>query len=325
MPIFNFWGCIYLLDVWFWICVPESPRLPMCCLRNFWASHREAGLWVLCKVKTMKVLVIQLCLTLCDPVDYSPPGSSVHAILWARILEWVVIPFSRGSSQPRDRTWVSCIVGRVFTVWAITCLTPKSLKQFLSLQSENSKQQSAPCLPSPPRHPLLLDPSQAFFHCICFLHHYPPNVHIILHATPPSAYTVDASAHYGPVFVIVTFRSSKKFSGSSWELLGAATLQFSAMDRSLHKFTGHLIGSDFTNDILEVKVLVTQSCPTLCNPMDVACQAPLSMELSRQKPWSGLSFPSPGDLPNSRIWPVSLMSPAMAGSFFTISIFWKAQ
>lgn len=67
MLIFDFWGCVYLLDVWFWICVPESPRVPMCCLRNFWGSHREAGLWVLCKVKTMKVLVIQLCLTLFDP------------------------------------------------------------------------------------------------------------------------------------------------------------------------------------------------------------------------------------------------------------------
>ena len=48
-------------------------------------------------------------LTLCNPVDYSPPGSSVHGILQARILEWVAISFSRGSSQPRDRTCGSCI------------------------------------------------------------------------------------------------------------------------------------------------------------------------------------------------------------------------
>ena len=47
-------------------------------------------------------LVAQSCLTLCDPMNYSPPGSSVHGILQARILEWVAIPFSRGSSQPRD-------------------------------------------------------------------------------------------------------------------------------------------------------------------------------------------------------------------------------
>ena len=56
--------------------------------------------------------------TLCDPVDCSPPGSSVHGILQARILEWVVISFSSGSSQPRDRTWVSRISGGFFTVWA---------------------------------------------------------------------------------------------------------------------------------------------------------------------------------------------------------------
>ena len=46
----------------------------------------------------------------CDPLDLS--GSSVHGILQARILEWVAISFSRGSSQPKDRTWVSCIAGR---------------------------------------------------------------------------------------------------------------------------------------------------------------------------------------------------------------------
>ena len=62
----------------------------------------------------MKVLVAQSCLTLCDPTDCSPPGSSVPGILQARILEWVAFPFSKGSSQPRDRTWVSRVscIGR---------------------------------------------------------------------------------------------------------------------------------------------------------------------------------------------------------------------
>ena len=62
--------------------------------------------------------VIQSCPALCNRTDCSPPGSSVHGILQARILEWVDIPFSRGSSQPRDQTWVSCIAGRFFTIWA---------------------------------------------------------------------------------------------------------------------------------------------------------------------------------------------------------------
>ena len=67
----------------------------------------------------VKVLVAQLYLTLCDHMDHSPPGSSVHGILQARILECVALPFSRRSSQPRDGTQVSCIAGGFFTVRAI--------------------------------------------------------------------------------------------------------------------------------------------------------------------------------------------------------------
>ena len=65
----------------------------------------------------MKVLVAQSHPTLCNPMDCSPPGSSVHGILQRRTLAWVAIPFTRGSSRPRDRIWVSCIAGRFFTVW----------------------------------------------------------------------------------------------------------------------------------------------------------------------------------------------------------------
>ena len=62
-------------------------------------------------------LVTQLCLTLCNPMFGSPPGSSVHRILQERILEWTSIPFSRESFQPRDWTHVSHTAGRFFTVW----------------------------------------------------------------------------------------------------------------------------------------------------------------------------------------------------------------
>ena len=61
-------------------------------------------------------LVTQSCPTLYDPMDYSPSGSSVHGILQARVLEWVAMPSSRGSSQPRDQTQVSHITGRFFTI-----------------------------------------------------------------------------------------------------------------------------------------------------------------------------------------------------------------
>ena len=63
------------------------------------------------------MLVTQSCWTLCHLMDCSPSDSSVHGILQARRLEWVAIPFSRGSSQPRNGTWVSCIAGRFSTLW----------------------------------------------------------------------------------------------------------------------------------------------------------------------------------------------------------------
>ena len=62
--------------------------------------------------------VAQSCTTLFDPMDGSLPRSSIHGIFQAKVLEWVAISFSRGSSQPRDQTWVSHIVGRHFTIWA---------------------------------------------------------------------------------------------------------------------------------------------------------------------------------------------------------------
>ena len=74
------------------------------------------------------VLVAQLCLTLCDPVDCSLPDSSVHSFQ-ARILEWVAISFSRWSSQPRDhQTKVPFIPGRCFTVWATRDKVTETIK-----------------------------------------------------------------------------------------------------------------------------------------------------------------------------------------------------
>ena len=64
-----------------------------------------------------KVLVTQSCPTLCNPMDCGPPSSSVRGILQARTLAWIAIPFSRGSSQPRNWRPVSCTVGKFFTNW----------------------------------------------------------------------------------------------------------------------------------------------------------------------------------------------------------------
>ena len=68
------------------------------------------------QVAKVLVRVTQSCPTLCNPMDCSPTVSSVYGALQARILEWVAMPSSRGSSHPRDSTWVSHIAGRFFTI-----------------------------------------------------------------------------------------------------------------------------------------------------------------------------------------------------------------
>ena len=91
----------------------------------------------------VKVLVIQLCSTVCNPKDCRLPGSTVHGILQARILEWVTVPFSRGSSWPMNQTWVPHIAsGDVllasFTIWATREIpigrNGHSLKEIISEQ-----------------------------------------------------------------------------------------------------------------------------------------------------------------------------------------------
>ena len=74
-------------------------------------------LW-LWKCESVSLLVAQLHLTLWDPMDCSLPSSSVHEILQARILHWAAIPFSKGSSWPRNQTHISHTEGRFFTIWA---------------------------------------------------------------------------------------------------------------------------------------------------------------------------------------------------------------
>ena len=77
------------------------------------ARGLSCSLWIL----VLSAKLLQLCPTLCNPMDCSLPGFSVHGILQARILEWAALPSSRGSSRPRDQTQVSCFACRFFTVW----------------------------------------------------------------------------------------------------------------------------------------------------------------------------------------------------------------
>ena len=90
-------------------------------------------------------LVAQLCPTLCDPIDCSPPGSSVHGISQARILEWVVIPSSKGSSQPRDRTHYYHTGRQILYHWAtretlrVTVLHLKGIPSLHAMHEHLSK------------------------------------------------------------------------------------------------------------------------------------------------------------------------------------------
>ena len=97
------------------------------------------------------MLVAQSCWTLCDPMDCSPPVSFVHEIFQARILEWVAISFSRGSSQLRNRTQVFCTAGRFFTNWATVCIEKeKKYRQFVSSCRLREIKVSGTCSVYPP-------------------------------------------------------------------------------------------------------------------------------------------------------------------------------
>ena len=84
------------------------------------------------------MLVTQSCLTLCNSVDCSLPGSSVHGILQARILEQVAIPFSRGSSWPRDQIHVSHSVSKFLTMWATREAKNNGTPRKLNIHSKSS-------------------------------------------------------------------------------------------------------------------------------------------------------------------------------------------
>ena len=96
----------------------------------------------------VSVLVYQSCLTLCNPLDCSPRGSSVHGILQARILEWVAISFSSGSFRPRFWTCVSHIIGGLLTIWATeeghldSCSVSGLIDSYQLLQVVTRKQNS---------------------------------------------------------------------------------------------------------------------------------------------------------------------------------------
>ena len=99
-----------------------------------------------------KLLISQSCLTLYEPLDYSPPSSSVNGISRARFLEWVSISFSRGSSCPRDQTWLSAFTRRFFTDWATRKAQSDSVRMWSSVQFRSHSVMSDSLRPHEPQH-----------------------------------------------------------------------------------------------------------------------------------------------------------------------------
>ena len=267
---------------------------------------------------SLKVKVAQLCLTLWDTMDYT-----VHGLLQARILEWVAFPFSRGSSQPREWTQVSCIAGKFFTSWAareaiwaylmgfcfvlIPChqrinvsdldiggeLTPGTkansyvLTIFLIRIIWPYRSRKMPSFHSSPVTDGL--PSRSF--CIISLEIFKGGFHAL-------------------EFWVVSFLSQEMFRMRLIDCLEEmCRRQMEIPKRCLNKITStpnlQFLGSPWPlrSDCMCV---CAQSCPALCDPMGHnPLPGSLSMECSRQKYWSRLPFPTPGNLPGPGIEPMS--------------------
>ena len=115
---------------------PNSQGKESLCIEKFVMCDKYAE-W-LAKPTPTYMYICSACPTLCDPIDCSPLGSFVHWILWVRILEWVDISYSRGSSKPRDWTGISCVlcIGRwvlyTRTTWEVptpTCMPQQNYER----------------------------------------------------------------------------------------------------------------------------------------------------------------------------------------------------
>ena len=107
---FIFFYFIFSAPILFSLCFPSSSSLFCCSFSSLYQVQQKSFY-----IHIPFTYGAQLQPTLCNPLYCSLPGSSVHGIFQARILKWVAISSSRGSSQPRDQTYVSCMTGRFFT------------------------------------------------------------------------------------------------------------------------------------------------------------------------------------------------------------------
>ena len=234
-------------------------------------------------------------------MDCCLPGSSVHGILQARILEWVAIPFSRGSSRPKDWSWVSCIAGRLFTVWAtreaqlpmkpyvirvpLCVLAPLLLKIFIYITATSLIQG---------RHDLVVarsmwDLSSPARDWTCIS---PIARQVVNHWTTREVAAAAAAKSLQSCPTLCDPIDGSPPGSPIPGILQARTLEWVAISFS-NAWKWKVKGKSL-------------SCVGLFGtPWTVAYQAPLSMGFSRQEYWSGVPLPSPGDLPNPGIKPGS--------------------
>ena len=194
-------------------------------------------------------------------MDCSLPGSAVHGILQARILECIAIPFSRGFSQPRDWTWVSFTTGSLYHLSyqeAIVCF----IYLYIYFFHDNKKCKWGMNKPLSVCKPI---------RCGCL------KCCILVHLPLSWGYT----------------RGIRDFCGKHTQI--KTTLPTLCLYVCVHIDIQIYMGI-YIYTYFVVVVLVAKACSTLCNLRTTARQAPLSMGFSRQEYWSGLPFPSPGDL-----------------------------
>ena len=277
--------------------------------------------WAICTCS-----VTQLCPTLWDPLDCGSPGSSVHGIIWARILEGVAIFSSRVSSWLREGTCAnhsSCIAG-----WFFTIEPPGKPPLSYTVGSHYlSILYTVQCIyvnPNLPVHGgmnwvLLGQRTWCRYFTLSFaLPLAPVSPSHTLHLAPSPV------AHRGCLSVGPTWPGGEK----KWHFL---LVWFSLyLRQALCSWTGPGVGGHHSQwswplPTASLACMLSHfSCVRLCVTLwTLARQVPLSMGLSRQEYWSGLPFPSPWDLPNPGIEPVSLMPLALAGRFFTTSATWE--
>ena len=112
---------VSIIIAWHFLATPATSPLISVHFQTSWTWNKDTVLLYSVQFYTVHIgegEVTQSCPTLWNPVDCSLSGSSVHGVFQARVLEWIAISFSRGSSRPRNRTRISRIAGRCFTVWA---------------------------------------------------------------------------------------------------------------------------------------------------------------------------------------------------------------